>query len=122
MCMVFIILYILFFFQAEDGIRFFFSSRRRHTRCSRDWSSDVCSSDLLTASNIGKYPKSCLASGLLRRHVGILPIDKYIGCSWLLPNVSVVVASEYKISDNNLAPVGKDPSVFFHHIPLFCSL
>src|SRR5271157_6616444 len=25
---------------------FFFSSRRRHTRCGRDWSSDVCSSDL----------------------------------------------------------------------------
>src|SRR5207245_4253080 len=24
----------------------FFSSRRRHTRCYRDWSSDVCSSDL----------------------------------------------------------------------------
>src|SRR5690606_30437250 len=28
---------------------FFFSSRRRHTRFSRDWSSDVCSSDLLKA-------------------------------------------------------------------------
>src|SRR3989449_11085031 len=28
------------------GWFFFFSSRRRHTRCSRDWSSDVCSSDL----------------------------------------------------------------------------
>src|SRR5690606_40693851 len=27
-------------------IVFFFSSRRRHTRFSRDWSSDVCSSDL----------------------------------------------------------------------------
>src|SRR5690554_699731 len=27
---------------------FFFSSRRRHTRCGRDWSSDVCSSDLVT--------------------------------------------------------------------------
>src|SRR5215813_10966560 len=27
---------------------FFFSSRRRHTRCGRDWSSDVCSSDLLS--------------------------------------------------------------------------
>src|SRR5207249_5699670 len=26
---------------------FFFSSRRRHTRSKRDWSSDVCSSDLL---------------------------------------------------------------------------
>src|SRR6266550_5643618 len=36
---------------------FFFSSRRRHTRCSRDWSSDVCSSDLglvmvLSASSV----------------------------------------------------------------------
>src|SRR5690606_39481963 len=28
---------------------FFFSSRRRHTRFSRDWSSDVCSSDLAQA-------------------------------------------------------------------------
>src|SRR5690606_39592068 len=28
------------------GRLFFFSSRRRHTRFSRDWSSDVCSSDL----------------------------------------------------------------------------
>src|SRR5690625_7629186 len=29
------------------ALRFFFSSRRRHTRWPRDWSSDVCSSDLL---------------------------------------------------------------------------
>src|SRR2546429_1669155 len=29
-----------------SNLFFFFSSRRRHTRCSRDWSSDVCSSDL----------------------------------------------------------------------------
>src|SRR2546421_1338990 len=52
------ILSLVFFFQAEDGIRylivtgvqtcaFFFSSRRRHTRSDRDWSSDVCSSDLV---------------------------------------------------------------------------
>src|SRR5690606_40331429 len=31
---------------------FFFSSRRRHTRFSRDWSSDVCSSDLVLAMGI----------------------------------------------------------------------
>src|SRR3712207_1386164 len=31
-------------------IVFFFSSRRRHTRYWRDWSSDVCSSDLLVKS------------------------------------------------------------------------
>src|SRR6267143_3334237 len=30
---------------------FFFSSRRRHTRWNCDWSSDVCSSDLLVVSN-----------------------------------------------------------------------
>src|SRR6266542_396056 len=30
----------------EVRISFLFSSRRRHTRCYRDWSSDVCSSDL----------------------------------------------------------------------------
>src|SRR5436305_7861655 len=30
---------------------FFFSSRRRHTRCGRDWSSDVCSSDLAIILN-----------------------------------------------------------------------
>src|SRR5256884_3131946 len=32
---------------------FFFSSRRRHTRCSRDWSSDVCSSDLALNAPLG---------------------------------------------------------------------
>src|SRR5699024_6816200 len=31
---------------------FFFSSRRRHTRSKRDWSSDVCSSDLTSAYKI----------------------------------------------------------------------
>src|SRR5690606_39870729 len=30
----------------------FFSSRRRHTRFSRDWSSDVCSSDLYLVVNV----------------------------------------------------------------------
>src|SRR5256884_1947134 len=34
------------FFLVDLLFFFFFSSRRRHTRCSRDWSSDVCSSDL----------------------------------------------------------------------------
>src|SRR5699024_3056902 len=33
-------------------ISFFFSSRRRHTRSKRDWSSDVCSSDLNSFTNI----------------------------------------------------------------------
>src|SRR5690349_23405123 len=40
MCYVIVICCCFFFFF------FFFSSRRRHTRSLRDWSSDVCSSDL----------------------------------------------------------------------------
>src|SRR5690606_40828337 len=44
---------------------FFFSSRRRHTRFSRDWSSDVCSSDL-KAAQAGE-------SGLDRNPVGTGP-------------------------------------------------
>src|SRR5262245_62562308 len=33
---------------------FFFSSRRRHTRCLSDWSSDVCSSDLNRGASLAK--------------------------------------------------------------------
>src|SRR5436309_8517113 len=42
-CCFFLLCFLFFFFF------FFFSSRRRHTRFSRDWSSDVCSSDLARA-------------------------------------------------------------------------
>src|SRR5256886_9844334 len=34
---------------------FFFSSRRRHTRFDCDWSSDVCSSDLIYYRNLPSY-------------------------------------------------------------------
>src|SRR6267143_6081087 len=37
---------------------FFFSSRRRHTRWNCDWSSDVCSSDLLLAGEV-KVSRVC---------------------------------------------------------------
>src|SRR5699024_11938039 len=34
---------------------FFFSSRRRHTRSKRDWSSDVCSSDLAALTDAHRF-------------------------------------------------------------------
>src|SRR5206468_7976004 len=40
-----LVMLLLFFF-------FFFSSRRRHTRSDRDWSSDVCSSDLVVVVRV----------------------------------------------------------------------
>src|SRR5690625_3115488 len=39
-------------------INFVFSSRRRHTRWPRDWSSDVCSSDLYNLEEIGDLKKA----------------------------------------------------------------
>src|SRR3712207_7140333 len=48
----------------EDLIFFFFSSRRRHTRYWRDWSSDVCSSDL---------QQLVAQAGVERFHVSVLP-------------------------------------------------
>src|SRR2546422_2223203 len=40
------------------SVYFFFSSRRRHTRCSRDWSSDVCSSDLLRKRRARRFRRA----------------------------------------------------------------
>src|SRR3989449_7583071 len=45
-----------FLFNIGMLVFFFFSSRRRHTRCSRDWSSDVCSSDLAARSRAVRRP------------------------------------------------------------------
>src|SRR5207253_6988153 len=41
------------------GLLFFFLSRRRHTRWPRDWSSDVCSSDLV---RFRRYWAACFAT------------------------------------------------------------
>src|SRR5687768_17758379 len=42
---------------------FFFSSRRRHTRCSRDWSSDVCSSrSFAPLPNVPELPADTFAA------------------------------------------------------------
>src|SRR5690606_39886095 len=42
-------------------LSFFFSSRRRHTRFSRDWSSDVCSSDLGKGKGVALISISVIA-------------------------------------------------------------
>src|SRR5205809_5327916 len=56
---------------------FFFSSRRRHTRCSRDWSSDVCSSDLadlyLFGTNLDPATGSAVSSGPIRINNSNMP-------------------------------------------------
>src|SRR5256885_10311640 len=45
----------------------FFSSRRRHTRLQGDWSSDVCSSDLLADLDASAPPRADLLAAALGR-------------------------------------------------------
>src|SRR5690606_34143184 len=56
--------------QLLEALLFFFSSRRRHTRFSRDWSSDVCSSDLKAQARVDE-----LAVALLK-----VPEDDLTAC------------------------------------------
>src|SRR5690606_41194789 len=50
----------------DVGLGFFFSSRRRHTRFSRDWSSDVCSSDLLLSQRVSpKVAEQMMLNGVM---------------------------------------------------------
>src|ERR1035441_10943091 len=53
------------------GFWFFFSSRRRHTRCLSDWSSDVCSSDLETGEPLwfGRERKKETLDGFFREEL-----------------------------------------------------
>src|SRR5699024_12235005 len=71
---------------------FFFSSRRRHTRSKRDWSSDVCSSDLqcygLTSFGCGAILKFILLC--YQRSVYILRLSQH-----LLVNVCSVIKVWY---------------------------
>src|SRR3989440_9455786 len=56
---------------------FFFSSRRRHTRSDRDWSSDVCSSDLIAPKDpevgAGRVDENAVAGGA---EAGNLRLDR----------------------------------------------
>src|SRR6266536_4815822 len=66
---------VFFFFQTINLYQtmFFFSSRRRHTRSTRDWSSDVCSSDLLAVEDahhrvvLQEIGKVCIVEEIVHR-------------------------------------------------------
>src|SRR5699024_11636539 len=71
---------------------FFFSSRRRHTRSKRDWSSDVCSSDLSTSEIISYFLtfKSLITDSPISSKFSIL-VFKLIDDAWL--NVSALIGN-----------------------------
>src|SRR5690606_40887709 len=65
---------------------------RRHTRFSRDWSSDVCSSDLEHSQRQHPVMLHRAIVGSLERFIGIL-IENYAGAfpAWLAPVQAVVL-------------------------------
>src|SRR2546422_2037397 len=69
---------------------FFFSSRRRHTRCSRDWSSDVCSSDL-AAVGLGGF-RSASSFSFLIRAVSSRRFSRGFSSFTMVPRVQAISA------------------------------
>src|SRR5690606_40506246 len=65
----------------------FFSSRRRHTRFSRDWSSDVCSSDLTTMPAVASNQNQIFSPALAKPASG-----------WPLPTMPPPLRSHSKSS------------------------
>src|SRR3712207_7324398 len=70
---------------------FFFSSRRRHTRYWRDWSSDVCSSDLdVIVTSCGRQARDpelteiTLARSTIAKGVHMSAIDRFVSATDLI--------------------------------------
>src|ERR1035438_10601089 len=72
---------------------FFFSSRRRHTRCLSDWSSDVCSSDLIQEARKSCVPDLCCFDFRACHFHPLLFRDSFrIGCMTFATGPSLQVA------------------------------
>src|SRR5690554_7055772 len=76
---------------------FFFSSRRRHTRCGRDWSSDVCSSDLNILAVIALVAAALLIWSLFDKRYAKLLITA--GGLWLTVSFLIGVLAPQLVED-----------------------
>src|SRR3712207_7664563 len=87
---------------------FFFSSRRRHTRYWRDWSSDVCSSDLEAGSadpnHLGEWSASASQGGRpLKRRT----IDSYLDTDTKQPPVRVPHQRDQRSEERRVGKEGR---------------
>src|SRR5207245_6182122 len=77
------------------------SGRRRHTRCYRDWSSDVCSSDLKEADASATSPGKDVIRELLARHAPcVVLIDELVAYVRQFPEGQTLSGGGY---DSNLS-------------------
>src|SRR6266496_6137409 len=77
---------------------FFFSSRRRHTRSLRDWSSDVCSSDL-AASIVTQAAEATVAF-----FDALEALSREPGYGWLTGQINIWLRAFRKRQMGNLDP------------------
>src|SRR5699024_11935206 len=76
-------------------VNFFFTSRRRHTRSKRDWSSDVCSSDLAMAARMFGVFIGSLVFGYLSDKIGVKKTSIFAMILGLLSIVLLLVFPDY---------------------------
>src|SRR5205085_12002675 len=84
---------------------FFFSSRRRHTRFDCDWSSDVCSSDLLDSAPVSWTPTIQLrdaANNLVASATAALGKDA------IIQTFPITTAGAYTVTRSEERRVGKE--------------
>src|SRR2546421_5619285 len=92
---------------ALGPICFFFSSRRRHTRSDRDWSSDVCSSDLLVKRHYGaRVVRSLRAAGLKPTVLAIPDGERTKSLKWVAIVLNELLRRRYERSEERR--VGKE--------------
>src|SRR6267378_5345853 len=94
-------------------IFFFFSSRRRHTRSLRDWSSDVCSSDLVASATFSRF--GMLSGGRWIRVAMHFSEDKgekeiKVNCNPVAPRfletmgIPIILGRDFAAADEQRAP------------------
>src|SRR2546430_6806394 len=89
---------------SAEAIVFFFSSRRRHTRFDCDWSSDVCSSDLVLSALVMARPPHTLSPTQLFRglrseeHTSELQSQSNLVCRLLLEKKKTLPSSSTTLS------------------------
>src|SRR5690625_7432884 len=92
---------------------FFFSSRRRHTRWPRDWSSDVCSSDLVQDRRLNDIPDAFAGNRHAQAYFGVfkkvLPealavLDQKIQDKWIKLAFEIDQSVETSVAENSINP------------------
>src|SRR5262245_64614258 len=91
-------------------VLFFFSSRRRHTRCLSDWSSDVCSSDLVTDIQLhptGNRVAECTALSLSGKTLHVKARHFVLACGGLETTRLLLVSRSLRSEERRVGKEGR---------------